>query len=707
MRWSDAYASGEVTLSELAGVTVAVVDSGLAYENRADEIHRYVPSTDLAWSHIEPGPDLVDGDSHPDDLNGHGTHLANIIAADGGTVGVAPHATLMPIRVLDAQNMGTELALVDAVNYAVDHGADIINLSLSFPLGYVPGEALAEALQHAADSDVFVAAASGNNGADEVSYPAAFADVLAVGASRLTSGAMSWVADYSNLGTGLDVVAPGGVGTLDVNRDGKPDGIVAQSIDPQDPSQLHYYLMSGTSQATAHVSGAAAWLRAAGADAAEIRQALINTSAGTWGARLFARRQGLGVVNLSRALNAWVKDSRAIDDDQQYYVDLMPLMYQDGDSVGAMGMIRVIDSHGLPAKKVLLAGHWFGSSASNFGVITNKYGEAFVTTTSTVPSSTGAGFGLQVDRVLDGRTRVAPAPVSFYYLTEGLLASLIAWHHDGRIDGADLLFTAEPGVHGLPSWVASSYVARPVGPVDSLVPTAITFNKAFIAGLAGMSSSSYVPVTATFPASFPFGWGRESSATVQIVDDVHFLNGDVRRLAFAPLDLGMFYGEQALSLPVMNSSSTSFESDTYGLVSGLDGGAVGAGALSTLAGDGALSTLAGEGALSTLAGEGVLSTLAGEGALVSLAGDGVLVSLAGEGALVSLAGEGALVSLAGDGAMSTLAGDGTVVEMLGSSATVPMMVASSYSDGSSTVPDPVEQASFQGGEDTIIVTPDE
>ena len=91
---------------------------------------------DLAATSFAPGFDFVNNDTHPDDNHGHGTHIANIIAASATIVPIAPGATIMPIKVLDASDQGTELALAEGIRFAVDHGAHVIDMSLSFPPGY-------------------------------------------------------------------------------------------------------------------------------------------------------------------------------------------------------------------------------------------------------------------------------------------------------------------------------------------------------------------------------------------------------------------------------------------------------------------------------------------------------------------------------------------------------------------------------------------
>lgn len=165
-----------------AGVVVAVLDSGV------DANH-----PDLA-GRVLPGHDYVDGstDGRVDPV-GHGTTVASLIAGSGElTTGLAPAATILPVRVLDENNRYEHAATVAAgVIWAVDHGADVINLSLG---GQRDSQALAEALAYAMANDVVVVACTGNlvnGGTTEVWYPAREPGVIAVAGLSVTDGEFS------------------------------------------------------------------------------------------------------------------------------------------------------------------------------------------------------------------------------------------------------------------------------------------------------------------------------------------------------------------------------------------------------------------------------------------------------------------------------------------------------------------------------------
>ncbi len=138
--------------SELATVVVAVLDSGVAYEAYTEPTRggkTYAPAPSLAASTFVAPYDFVNDDAHANDDNQHGTHIASTLAATGRLRGVAPGVSIMPVKVLDHQSQGYESDLVEAIYYAVDHGADVINMSLSFAVGYRPSRALLDALAYA------------------------------------------------------------------------------------------------------------------------------------------------------------------------------------------------------------------------------------------------------------------------------------------------------------------------------------------------------------------------------------------------------------------------------------------------------------------------------------------------------------------------------------------------------------------------------
>jgi len=261
----------------LDAFTVAVLDTGVAYEDYVDEDGQaYVLAPSLASTTFVAPWDFVNGDAHPNDDHQHGTHLTSLIASDGDVVGVAPGVKIMPVKVLDHRKRGTELALIRGVDHAVDNGAHVINLSLSFPPGYVPSPLLQRALQDASQAGVVLVGAAGNGSVNEVTWPAASPHVIAVGATDPQGDR----APYSNWSTQLDLLAPGGDLTSDHDNNGFPDGILAETVALGDPTRTGLWFVEGTSQATALVSGVAALRLAVDPDPRAVVGVLQKESSG-------------------------------------------------------------------------------------------------------------------------------------------------------------------------------------------------------------------------------------------------------------------------------------------------------------------------------------------------------------------------------------------------------------------------------------------
>src|SRR3954453_24015830 len=263
--WAQAIAAGA---PGGRGVTVAVLDTGVAYENHG----RFRRDPDLYSARFVAPYDFVDHDRHPDDENGHGTHVTGTInEATGnpiGLTGLAYGARIMPVRVLDRSGDGDSVAISQGVRYAVRHGAQIINLSFEFDSGTSTRDVpdLLTALRDAKRAGVLVVAASGNEGGSALAYPARAKSVLSVGASTEHGCA----AEYSNAGGSLDLVAPGG---------GPDANLPDPQCDPGSDDGRNVVQMTftrsvrtfglpgdytGTSMATPHVSATAALVIASG-----------------------------------------------------------------------------------------------------------------------------------------------------------------------------------------------------------------------------------------------------------------------------------------------------------------------------------------------------------------------------------------------------------------------------------------------------------
>ena len=261
--WSQGY-TGE-------NIVVAVIDTGI-------DLH-HVDLVQNIWTNDEEianngwdddgngfiddtnGWDFVDADADPQDLSGHGTKVAGVIAAARnkvGATGVAYDARIMPIRVLNTSGHGSQLDIAEGIRYAVDNGANVINLSL----GGVGSRQFSSAVQYAEDHDVLIVAASGNNGAEAPDYPARYSaihgNVISVGAfqSEMSNASFSNAVGTSDA---VQVDAPGvGINTTEMGDD--------------------FTYSTGTSIAAPHVTAVAALTLSANPDltTSELRETLLQ-----------------------------------------------------------------------------------------------------------------------------------------------------------------------------------------------------------------------------------------------------------------------------------------------------------------------------------------------------------------------------------------------------------------------------------------------
>ncbi|MCU0526629.1 MAG: S8 family peptidase [Elainella sp. Prado103] len=232
-----------------AGVTVAVIDTGITQ----------VP--DLKNTEFVAGYDFVNNRADANDDNGHGTHVAGTIAQSTnngyGVAGIAYAAKLMPLKVLSALGGGTVADIAEAIRFAADHDADVINLSLG---GFGDTHVLKEAIDDAHRKGVVIVAAAGNSNANAAAFPARYANVIAVAALDATGSKTP----YSNFGAGVDLAAPGGVLHRDDQGQARGSGgILQETIDPES-GQSQFVALQGTSMAAPHVAGVAALVKSIG-----------------------------------------------------------------------------------------------------------------------------------------------------------------------------------------------------------------------------------------------------------------------------------------------------------------------------------------------------------------------------------------------------------------------------------------------------------
>lgn len=283
------------------GVVVAVIDTGVAYTT--DESGAVQQVLDLAGTGFVPGYDFVDDDDVPLDLHGHGTHVAGTIAQTTnngyGVAGIAPAARIMPLRVLDAEGRGTNGDIADSIRFAANNGAHVINLSLGGPL---PSRILNEAIQYARSRGVIVIAAAGNSGSSVPSYPAAYPGVVSVAATQFDRTATF----YSNWGRHLDIAAPGGNTRVDQNADGRPDGVLQETLARGNPREHEFALYMGTSMAAPHVAGVAALVRSSGVTHPDRIEEILLRTADSSGAAGDPARYGAGILSADRAVQSAV-----------------------------------------------------------------------------------------------------------------------------------------------------------------------------------------------------------------------------------------------------------------------------------------------------------------------------------------------------------------------------------------------------------------
>jgi len=292
------------------GITVAVLDTGIAYRNKGTRFRR---SPDFTAGQFAPGYDFVANDPFPLDENGHGTHIAGTIAekTNNGTglTGLAYRAKLMPVRVLDRNGSGRADEIARGIHFAIARGADVINMSFNFGCGKrVPG--IDEELRRAYRRGVVTVASVGNLGSEAcVSPPATGPRVIGVGGT--TEGGC--LGSYSLTGKAIDLVAPGGgapapgcpsVSSRPIYQVTLKGGSTRRFGEPGS------YV--GTSMSASHVSGVAAMVLASGVlKAGASPQGRVNRL--TRRLRNTARsigqpptRQGAGLIDAGRATDPGV-----------------------------------------------------------------------------------------------------------------------------------------------------------------------------------------------------------------------------------------------------------------------------------------------------------------------------------------------------------------------------------------------------------------
>jgi subtilisin len=284
-----------------AGVKLAIIDSGINYEH-----------PDLTDNYAG-GYDFDEGDDDPMDVYGHGTHVAGTACAEDngngindatgtfGVVGVAPACELYAVRVLDDNGFGDSSDLIAALQWAVNNGIQVANLSLGWDPS--PDETVREAFDEAYAAGLVIVAAACNNGnrpgrGDNVCYPALYDSVIAVAATDENDQRAS----FSSTGEQVELAAPGAAVFSTWNDD-------TGYVDPQpvcreeDGVQACYKYGSGTSMAAPHVAGVAALILAANPDWTNDQvRAQLQATADDLGDPGWDPQYGYGLVNAAEAV---------------------------------------------------------------------------------------------------------------------------------------------------------------------------------------------------------------------------------------------------------------------------------------------------------------------------------------------------------------------------------------------------------------------
>lgn len=311
-----------------SSVIIAILDTGVAYENYSvpageqSEVtgSTYTQAPDLAGTSFISPYDFIHYDLHPNDQNGHGTHVCGTIAQTTnnalGIAGMAFNCTIMPIQVLNYNGSGYSSTIADGIDWARVNGADVINMSLR---ATSPIPAVEAAIEDAYAAGIVTVAATGNDSNSSIGYPARYLEVIAVGSVQWDGTR----APYSNYGSGMELTAPGGNTLLDQNGDGYADGVLQQTYAQcndgtylADVTSFSYWFFQGTSMACPHVSGLVGLMISNGCSGVSSIRTILHNSATDLGAAGYDTEYGYGLINCYQSVLAVAIGDRNFEESQ-------------------------------------------------------------------------------------------------------------------------------------------------------------------------------------------------------------------------------------------------------------------------------------------------------------------------------------------------------------------------------------------------------
>ena len=310
------------------GAVMAVIDTGVAYRDLSWNGMNAKAVPDLEGIDMVKPETFIDGAMpHGLDDHAHGTHVAGTMAqaTDNGVgvTGVAHGGQIMPLKVLSGDGRGSVASISNAIRYAADNGAHVINMSLGGP---IPSRVMAKSVAYAHQKGVTVVCAAGNEKRSRVSYPAAYDGSVSVAATN-SEGTRSF---YSNWGKALDVSAPGGD-----TRKGPSGGVLQNTILIQDPEHNDYLAFQGTSMASPHVAGVAGLIVSQGVtNPVEVEKILKETAVHPNG-KTWDKEYGAGIVDAVAAVEA--AKGKSYRAERAGFLGLLGLLGLSGGVLGAGG----------------------------------------------------------------------------------------------------------------------------------------------------------------------------------------------------------------------------------------------------------------------------------------------------------------------------------------------------------------------------------